>query len=83
MPSYADLASYRDRSGDEFMRWYGALRRCYTSIDGCIVRAAVDHTPELLVSKLHTYAALLGLGYGDSAVRAIVIAKKVELRLSS
>jgi hypothetical protein len=83
MPSYAELAAYRDRNPEEWDRYWAAAGALYRSLEHADIQAAVDNTPNMLASKLATFAALIGLGYGDPAIHAKVVAKLVEMRLAS
>lgn len=83
MPSYAEVAKYWDVNREECRRYYGAVMQLYDSIDGLDIQAAVDATPAALVSKYVTFSVLIALGHGKPDVRARVIAKVVEMRLTS
>lgn len=83
MPTMAEIAKYWDANREECRRYYDAVMQLYNSIDGRDIQAAVDATPAALVSKYVTFSVLIALGYGKPDIRARVIAKVVEMRLTS
>lgn len=85
MPTFAELAAWRDHNLDECERWYRGVQACYGGIGYPEVQAAVDQSPQLLLSRSVTVAVLFALGYdaGHASARRSVIAKMVEQRLDS
>lgn len=81
MPSYAELEDYRIKHNEEWRRYWFAVNRLYYSTGHLEIQAAVDQTPIMLIDRSVTFAALIGLGFGEPAIRAKVIAEMVAQRL--
>lgn len=85
MPTFAELASFRDRNRALVDAWRRALVDCYASTSHLEVQAEVDQTPNLLIDRTTTRATLFAMGYTGTieGTRRTVQVKTVEHRLDS